>query len=162
MIFKELLFFRSVRYYYLKFIRIRAEDVDVARGMALGVFIGLTPTMGIQIPIALACSFLFRTNRIAPLVGVFVSNPLTAIPIYSFNFKLGKLVIGSENMKMAHFDSFMEIIKLGREFLMTLWFGSFIVAIIGAGIAYLVTIRVYPKIRLKRFVKAREENSPTP
>ena len=72
---------RPFRYLYLRFIRLRGTAEEVARGMALGVFIGLTPTMGIQMPLAFFFAMLLKENKIAAVIGVWISNPMTAIPI---------------------------------------------------------------------------------
>src|SRR3990172_6945415 len=65
-----------------------ADDTphSIALGTAIGTFIGLTPTGGVQMLlvmlVAFLCRPLFRFNQIAALLMVYISNPLTAVPIY--------------------------------------------------------------------------------
>ena len=61
---------------------------QVCVGVAVGLFVGLTPTMGIQMYISAALwgitKLLFRYNFNLPVsvAMVWISNPLTVIPIY--------------------------------------------------------------------------------
>ena len=68
-------------------------DVDefaLARGVAVGLLIGLTPTVGIQTPLLLAASLLFRANFPAAFMASWVNNPLTVAPLYFVIFRLGE------------------------------------------------------------------------
>ena len=72
--------------------RIFVEDNSahsIAMGLALGIFIGVLPTFGFQMIPALALSLRFKINKLAAAAGVWVTNPLTVIPIYSFNYWVG-------------------------------------------------------------------------
>jgi hypothetical protein len=66
---------------------------SIALGTAIGMFIGMTPTVGIQMILVIVFNFmvgwLFRFNRIAALLTVYISNPLTVLPIYWFNYQVG-------------------------------------------------------------------------
>ncbi|MHC4878896.1 MAG: DUF2062 domain-containing protein [Planctomycetota bacterium] len=66
---------------------------NIALGTAIGMFIGLTPTVGVQMLTVIAFAWLVRKvltfNRIAAILTVYVTNPVTTIPIYWFNYKVG-------------------------------------------------------------------------
>ncbi len=141
---------RTLRYLYLRFVRIRGSAHDVAKGMALGVFIGMTPTMGVQMPIAFFAAMLLKENQIAALLGVWISNPATAIPIYTFNFKVGKYLLGTPNLKMPRFTSFQEVMALGHDFLLPLATGSLVTGVVAAVVAYPVTYFVYRGILIEK------------
>ena len=49
----------------------------IARGWALGVFIGSVIPFGVQIYVALPLSFLLRCSKIGALTGTLITNPLT-------------------------------------------------------------------------------------
>ena len=141
---------RLLRYFYLRFIRLRGTKEEVARGMALGVFIGMTPTMGIQMPIALFVAMLLKENKIAAMLGVWISNPATAIPIYTFNFHLGKYILGTPSLTMPDFSSMQEMMKLGHDFLLPLLLGCFVSGVVSAAIAYVATLKAYQFFRMER------------
>lgn len=83
----------------------------VALGTAIGMFIGMTPTVGIQMIIVLVMAFLtrplFSFNRIAAVLTVYVTNPLTFVPIYWFNYQVGTWFIPSD----VTYDDFVAIVK---------------------------------------------------
>ncbi|MBW2465955.1 MAG: DUF2062 domain-containing protein, partial [Deltaproteobacteria bacterium] len=81
---------RAARYYYLRFIRLRGEPSVLARGIAVGTFIGITPTIPFHTILALLFSFILRGSKVAALLAsVLVSNPLTFFPQYYFSWKIG-------------------------------------------------------------------------
>jgi len=154
-------FYRSGRYLYLRFIRLRGSAEEVARGMALGVFIGMTPTMGIQMPIALFFAMILRENKIAALLGVWISNPMTVIPIYTFNFKMGKYILGTPDLKMPNFSSIEEMFQLGHDLLFPLTVGSLVVGVVAAAVAYVATLYLYSAIKYEKekIKRKREEKA---
>jgi hypothetical protein len=88
--------FGLIRKVYERFIRIRGNPREVALGFALGVFIGMTPTMGVQTPIAIFFAALCGWSKLSAAVGVWISNPLTAPVIYGVTY-----ITGAKMMNMA-------------------------------------------------------------
>ena len=77
---------------YLNKTRERHEDPRyVALGFGIGVFVGLTPTLGIHTPLSLGLTLLFRASPIAALVGNWICNPITVVPIYLVDYTTLKL-----------------------------------------------------------------------
>ncbi len=141
---------RPFRYLYLRFIRLRGTAEDVARGMALGVFIGITPTMGVQMPLAFFFAMLLKENKIAAVIGVWISNPMTAIPIYTYNFKIGKYLLGTPDIKMPNFSSLNEVLALGHDLILPLTLGSCIAGVFSATVAYFITLKAYAVVQMER------------
>ena len=146
---------RPFRYLYLRFIRLRGTAEEIARGMALGVFIGMTPTMGVQMPLAFFFAMLLKENKIAALIGVWISNPMTAIPIYTFNFKIGKYLLGTPDIKMPDFSSLNDILILGHDLILPLTIGCLVVGVFAAMIAYFVTYKAYEVVQMEREMLAK-------
>ncbi len=71
---------------------------EVARGAAIGIFLGLTPTVGVQMYTAmmiwLVCRYVFRFhfNATVAVAMVWVTNPVTAPPIYYVFLITGQLI----------------------------------------------------------------------
>jgi uncharacterized protein (DUF2062 family) len=81
---------RTIRYYYLKFIRLKGDPCTLARGVAVGTFIGITPTIPFHTVMALALALVLRGSKVAALLATFiVSNPLTFFPQYYFSWQIG-------------------------------------------------------------------------
>ena len=68
----------------------------LALGCAIGIFVTWTPTMGLQMTITIIISFLMRANKFVGVPFVWISNPLTIIPIYGPNYLIGCWMLGNE------------------------------------------------------------------
>ena len=70
---------------------------SIALGTAIGMFVGMTPTVGIQMIVILAIAAvtrpLFHFNRVAGLITVYISNPLTMLPMYAAFYYVGTLLV---------------------------------------------------------------------
>lgn len=84
----------SLKRAYERFLKIRGNPREIALGFALGLFVGMTPTIGFQIPIAVFVAALFKWNKISAAVAVWITNPLTAPFIYSFSYFVGAKMLG--------------------------------------------------------------------
>jgi uncharacterized protein (DUF2062 family) len=74
---------------YYRFIRIEGDPRNIALGFGLGLFVGMTPTMGIQMPIAVFLAMPLRLNKISSAAGVWITNPVSAPIIYPINYLVG-------------------------------------------------------------------------
>ena len=93
-----------VRRLYERFIRIRGAPREVALGFALGIFVGMTPTVGVQTPIAIFLAALFKWSKLASAIGVWISNPLTVPFIYGVTYITGAKLLNLEpvvNMSLS-------------------------------------------------------------
>jgi len=80
-----------------RFVRLKGPPREIALGFALGLYVGMSPTMGIQMAIAVGLASLFKWNMIAAATGVWISNPLTAPILYGSTYFVGKSLIGIVN-----------------------------------------------------------------
>lgn len=86
----------AFRRVYERFIRIRGQPREIALGFALGLFIGMTPTMGIQMPLAVFIAALFKWSKISAATAVWITNPVTAPVIYTVTYFVGASLTGLE------------------------------------------------------------------
>ena len=84
--------YRRTRYYYLRLILLPDTPHKVALGLAIGIFVGLTPTVLLQTMIAVPIAWLLRGSKVAAAIGVWVSNPLTIPPLYAAFFYVGRMI----------------------------------------------------------------------
>ncbi|MCK4501433.1 MAG: DUF2062 domain-containing protein [Desulfuromonadales bacterium] len=136
-------FFRQFKLNLIRLARLQNEPDAVARGMALGLFIGFSPTFGCQMLLALFFAFLFRQNKIAAFVGVWVTNPLTAPLIYGLEYQVGRLLLGLPPLDTANFS----YRSLGTIVGAPLLVGSLALGIPVAIIGYSITVRMVPSLR---------------
>ena len=130
--------------------RILVEDNSahsIAMGLSVGVFIGLMPIFGFQMIPAIAISIRFKINKLAAAAGVWITNPLTLIPIYSFNYWVGGKVIAGQAANLDTFKQFLTpsdftwetFWNMGYATLLPLCVGSLINGIVLALIVYLLS-----------------------
>ncbi|MDT8440971.1 MAG: DUF2062 domain-containing protein [Desulfuromonadales bacterium] len=143
-------FIRQAKLMLVRFVRLRGLPDEIAKGIALGIFVGMTPTFGIQMGIALLLAYLFRQNRLAAVLGVWVTNPLTAPVIYAVEYELGRLLLGLPRAGLPKELSFQAYAELGWNVLAPLWVGGTITGIILGSLAYFVTLRLIPVVKTWR------------
>jgi uncharacterized protein (DUF2062 family) len=101
---------RQIRYYYLKFVRLKGSPRELALGMALGIFAGLLPILPFQTAVAVALALFFRSSKITAAIGTWISNPLNWYFLYFYTYKVGVFVLGVSG-KAAHFSKLMTSIR---------------------------------------------------
>jgi hypothetical protein len=84
----------NVRKWVRQFLGLGDSPHSIALAAALGMAIGFGPTYGFQILLALAAAMLLRCNKVAAVLPVFITNPLTAPPIIFLQYTLGRVILG--------------------------------------------------------------------
>jgi uncharacterized protein (DUF2062 family) len=77
-----------------RIVGLKDKPEKVARGFALGSFIGMLPIPGLQLLVSLSVASLFKMNRKAACIAVFNTNIFTGTFVFAFNFWLGKTILG--------------------------------------------------------------------
>lgn len=151
-------FLRQFKLNVIRLARLRSDPDDIGRGMALGLFIGFTPTFGIQMLLALLFAFLLRQNKIATFVGVWITNPVTAPFIYSLEYQIGRLFLGMEPHRgPLQIDmSWSMGVQVGGPLLI----GSLVLGIPIAIIGYALTVRFVPSLRQARIPRWPRRRKP--
>lgn len=135
---------RQWRYYYRRFLRLRGSPESIARGLAAGVFTGLFPIFGLQIVAGVALATLIRGNKIMAAAGTWISNPLTSVPLFAWNFQVGQWVQGSHlSFNPQNLQSFEELAHLGSELLLNLLLGSFVMGLLCAVCSYFIGLKLF-------------------
>ena len=87
-----------------------------ARAVMVGVFVGMTPTVGIQIPLiiliwGISNKYLGWTFPLAVAISLsFISNPVTMLPLYFAFYNVGSFLLNKEmsyqniNQLLSFFD----------------------------------------------------------
>ncbi|HPF40792.1 MAG TPA: DUF2062 domain-containing protein [Phycisphaerae bacterium] len=83
----------------------------IAFGVFLGFVVGWTPTMGLQIVIYLLLAYLLRANRASGLLPVFLTNPITAVPVYLLNWQIGRWILHPNGLSPATIAAQREAIR---------------------------------------------------
>lgn len=148
---------RICRYFYYRFIRLQASPENLARGVALGLFISTTPTFGFQTFIALFLAAVFRCSKLCAVVAAQISNVLTAPIIYFGTYYLGALLLGEPlNTDQLKNFSLQSMWDLGPSVFASLWVGGILVGIVLAAIGYFMVIGIDTKAHMQ-IIRARQQ-----
>jgi hypothetical protein len=130
----------------------------VARGLALGVFIGMTPTLGVQVFLAGIAACFARVNLVAAIVGVLFTNPLTAPVIYPLEYRLGIWISGQPDaLEVADYTA---LLRNFAQYAKPLWVGSIITGTVLAVAVYGTTILLWKEA--VRFIHSHQHRPSVP
>ena len=133
--------------------KLEGDPTYVARGMAIGVFIGVTPTIPFHTAIAIALAFIFKASKPAAIVGVWFGNPLT-IPIFYYgSYKVGALLFDLEISYNFKEMPISQMLELGTEVTVATMCGGVIIGAPFGIAAFFLTRSMFRRLRLKRKVK---------
>ncbi len=130
--------------------KIKGDPNFIAGGMAIGIFVGITPTFPFHTAIAIALAYILRASKAAAAIGVWIGNPLTIPFIYLGSYKTGALILGTSLPYDVKFTTFSELTKLGLKATFALLTGGVIIGIPFAAASYLITRRLVKKFRSRR------------
>ena len=138
-----------------KLIHLNADPHDIAFGLALGIFVGFLPIMGIQMAVAgLVCLPFRHANKPAAIAGVWITNPLTVIPIYAFIYWVGTFFYPADHLVtpstiMAKMRAVLELegfvaqtkgfLALGADIFLPMCIGGAVVGLIAMIPTYFIT-----------------------
>jgi uncharacterized protein (DUF2062 family) len=83
----------------------------VAMGMAIGVFVAITPTIPFHTIFAIVMAYALKGSRPAALLGTLVCNPFTIVFIYYACYKVGNLFFGGTLSAEKSVNTLLDIIK---------------------------------------------------
>ncbi len=137
--------------------------------MAFGIFIGLLPIMGVQMAVVAIFALPFRANLKAAVAGVWISNPITFIPMYWGYYRFGLLFTPAREVSWERFQNIIteasdwswtevytsvnRIVDIGTDILVPMWIGASILAVAFGVPTYFVTFRFVVKYRARRKAK---------
>jgi uncharacterized protein len=136
--------------------RVKKLDGDphyIAMGMAIGIFVGITPTMPFHTVLAVGLAFIFRGSKAAAALGVWCSNPFTAPLFYVGSYKVGIYLLGNRVPFNLKYESLLELAHLGINVTIALIAGGIFLGILPGVASYFITRKIFTTIRSKRALK---------
>jgi uncharacterized protein len=140
----------KIRHLITRFKQLNGDPHYVALGMAIGVFISVTPTIPFHTVIALALAFILRGSKAAAAIGVWFSNPVTIPLFYKGSYDVGVSILGNSAPFSTEYESILELLKLGADVTIAMITGGVILGILPAIAAYFITRRIFIKLRLRK------------
>jgi hypothetical protein len=120
----------------------RTDRRSIAGGLALGLFIAFTPTIPFQMLLAVIGALLLKVNLPIAIAACWITNPLTALPVYTAAWKLGKYL--TEHIGILHSFLSAHHFEAGSSYWLLngiyLWAGSLIFAFLSAVLGGLLVL----------------------
>jgi uncharacterized protein (DUF2062 family) len=142
---------RSFRLFYLRILRLKGNPEKVAGGVAIGIAVGLTPTVPLHFLLAILLAFLLDKSKLAAALGVWVANPFMLPFVYLLDYKVGQFVTGTAVAPFP-FSSFSvtHLVELGWTICYPLFVGGLVVGLLSFFPAYFFTRQILLFYREKR------------
>ena len=122
-------------------IKLKESPHRVAIAFATGVFIGMSPLIGLHTILGFAIAWIFRLNPFALLAGVYITNPWTIVPIYTFSTWVGTQCLGIEQL-IPEIDwsniTFSYLLNELEPLLMPFIFGSLLIGSLTSILSYII------------------------
>jgi uncharacterized protein (DUF2062 family) len=143
---------RKIRNFYDQCVSLKGDPSAIAFGLAIGVFVGVTPTIPFHTAIIVIIGFLFRQNITAAYIGSWIiSNPFTVPLLYLSQYELGCILLGIAPYKFALKEyTLTGITALGWKTLLPLLTGGVIMAPFIAVPVYFISRRMIKAGRAQR------------
>jgi uncharacterized protein (DUF2062 family) len=125
----------------------------VSMGLAIGVFISLTPTIPFHTVLAVSLAIILRGSKAAAALGVWFSNPVTAPIFYWGSYKLGMYILGNPAPFNVKYESILELLDLGMDVTIAMIAGGVILGVLPSIASYFITRKIITTIRLRRALK---------
>jgi hypothetical protein len=109
-----------------------------ALAFAIGVFIGFSPVYGLHTVMVLLCAWALGLNLLALMVGAYLNNPWTMVPILGATYWVGALLLGRSDSPSFdwHDLSFGAIYEQIMPYAMPFFLGGFVLSFFAATLAY--------------------------
>jgi uncharacterized protein (DUF2062 family) len=117
----------------------------ISMAFAVGIFIGMSPLFGIHTVLGIAVAYLFGLNRLVTIAGVYITNPWTVIPIYTFSTWLGAKCLHMNHI-LPDIDwkhiTFAMLLNDFSPLVMPFIVGTVIMAIVSSVLSYVLVYRL--------------------
>lgn len=147
---------RALRFYTLKFLRLRGTPLKVAIGFALGACINFYPTFGVGVVLAGLLAGLFRVSIAAALLGDILFKSLFPVFFY-LNLLVGNFVLGRKphhlGFALKKFLGHVDLSEL-KYFGTVFFYGALVNTLLLGGVVGFVVYFVFTRHRaaLARYV----------
>lgn len=141
----------AVHQIYDRFVKLNGSPRKTALGFALGLLIGMSPFWGLHILLCLVLAWALGWSKVAAMIGVNITNVVTAPFIYPFTYWVGANLVGfARDVKWPatmSTSAFFQLVKKSPLVVLDLAVGGIVLGIPLAVGGYIIAFRL---IRLYR------------
>lgn len=130
---------------------------EIGLAMGVGVFIAFFPIFGTHTILVFALAWLFRVSTALVLVGAFLNNPFTMLPMYLLGLWLGLFVMGVGDVHIAWHMDLDTMYALAKVYIIPFCVGNLILGVGGGVIAHFLTVFGVKHYRRKHAIEKKLE-----
>jgi hypothetical protein len=143
--------------------QIKEPPHRIALSFALGVFMGMSPLLGLHYIGGVLLAMLFRLNKLVAIIGISVNNPWTIVPISTFCVWIGAKLLGIKQvlpevdwgsislssivMQFTSLENLTNLIKELWPLLAAFFAGSFLICTLAAIVSYFIMLELVNRYR---------------
>ena len=155
-------FKRRALWLYSKIVKGSGTPQYIARGWAIGVFIGSVVPIFCQLIVSIPLAFLLRGSKIGATLGTFHTNPVTVVFIYPLQCWVGNRIIGgaltwsdlvTATRGLVMYHTYQDFLQLGAEVIVSFFAGGLLMAAILTPTVYIAVL-----VMVKRYRSFREQH----
>ncbi len=120
---------------------VKDSPQKIALSFAVGVFVGMSPFLGLHTILGIAAAWLFRLNKFVTIGGVYITNPWTIVPIYTFATWFGAKLLGIKQIIPSinwNDISLTYLIVKMRHLLLPFVIGTTLIGLVSALVGYFI------------------------
>lgn len=128
----------SIRTQLTQVLHLEESPHRTALAFSLGVFIAFSPTYGLHTLSAIFLAWAFRLNFPALLLGNFVNNPWTTVPILGATMWTGFFILGMPDAPVFSWDNLSAeaIFEVAMPYILPFTLGACTLSLLGSLLAY--------------------------
>ena len=157
---------KKLREFITRFKELQGDPGSLARGVAIGTFLGFAPLLPLKSVLILLLTMIIPSSTVAAfLCATIICNPLTYVPLYYLAWFIGNLILPGRaswdilnNVLQAILDggfteSFTLICNVGFDTGVVVLMGGMILALIPTLIVYPLSVIFFYRLEKKRYKK---------
>jgi hypothetical protein len=125
---------------------LKDEPKVIAKGFALGSFIGMLPIPGFQLFVSLGIATVLKLNKKAACIAVFNTNLITGAFVFSFNYWLGKKLLGVNPSftigDSINYQFITTVLHAGSDVFLSLLAGGILTGLFTCALSYFVVMKI--------------------
>jgi len=138
--------------------QIKESPHRIALAFAVGVFMGISPLLGLHYIGGVLLAMLFRLNKLVAIIGISVNNPWTIVPLSTFCVWIGAKILGIKQVlpevdwgsisltsiirNFTDMEKLMALIKELWPILSAFFVGSFLICTIASIASYFIMLEL--------------------
>lgn len=143
---------KSIRTQLTQVLHLEEPPHRTALAFAVGVCIAFSPAYGLHTILAIFLAWAFRLNYAAILLGNFVNNPWTTIPILGATMWTGFFILGMPEAPPFSWDNLSAeaIFEVAMPYLLPFTLGACTLSLLGSVIAYPIGLALISRYRKRQ------------